>query len=472
MVKIPFTNIEIKIAEGQIPGSRSRGKVRGLSSADPAHDDKGYKIDTFSLFVAWRNNGDIYSCVNKIKKTVMMGGFRWVDPTDPRMKKAAPTTIVNEIMEIINYQYGSFKIFKDKVFEQLLVAGNCYIEKIRNLDGRLMGLKILDARTIGIVSDQEGNIYHYVQSFYGGLQNINLYDNVIGIGLNAIADPVLFDPNDIIHFKIDTDPNAEVFGFSPMEPVLWEIRTDLAAMISNYFFFENDATPSIQYILEPDLGDDEKKKVLEFIKDQFRGPSKRHKAAVLDGIKEVKTISISQKDMEYLNGRQFTTEKICANYGVPKPLLGYSKDMTYNNVEGLQQDFYENTARGYEQSFQEMILIDVIGDSSLDYTGKIDLHIIPSSFETQQTLWDRAIAAREAGIATTDEARGMVGMEPLDQGEYGDLGGEIIIGTSSVPMLLEDVGTQDQDPEAVAADLKKKVSYLEKFNRNNARART
>jgi phage portal protein BeeE len=115
--------------------------------------------------------------------------------------------------------------------EPRLIAGNTYIEKIRNPLGGLLGVKTLDPRTMAVVSNEHGNVFKYIQSVYSQ-------------GEKSVM-PVEFEPEDIIHWKWGSDPNAEVFGFSAMEPILWEVRTDLSAMISNYFFFENDAVPSV-----------------------------------------------------------------------------------------------------------------------------------------------------------------------------------------------------------------------------------
>ncbi len=468
---IPFTQTKISIGKSK-DETDTRGLVYGSVSKDPERDMRGYKIDTFGLFSAWRNNGDVYSCVKKITNSVCIGGYRFINPADPKKEEVADVKYQKQVMDIICYYYGSFRKFKQAVFQQHLISGNCYIEKVRNLKGELIGLRVLDSRTISIVVDSTGAVFRYVQVMSRNQSSLmGDLENSVSVSEATIGDPIIFEPQDIIHWQHGIDPNAENFGLSPLEPVLWEVRTDLSAMISNYFFFENDAVPSVQYILQSDLQKEDKEAIKKFVQNNFKGAHKRHKASVLEGVADVKVIRVSQKDMEYLAGRQFSTEKICAAFGVPKGVLGYIKDTTFDNMAGSLKEFYESTVRGYELDFEELIVTEVIADPTLKAGSKPMSEVITfvtniASFDTQEAIFERAVRGKEAGIITTNESRRMIGQDPRE-GE--DMADQLVLGQGGMATLLEDVGTDPYDPAQQFDNAQKMIKNAEKYARHDVR---
>jgi Phage-related protein len=450
--RIPFT--DTKIAIGQTPESEGRGYSRGKFATDTGHDTSGIKVDSRALYTAWRNSGDIYACVREIRQNVGIGGYHWYDPNDPEKERPAPPKLVTLVESIFRYEYGSFRRFKDTVLDPHLIAGNTYLEKIRNPNKEIIGLKALDPRTMAIVTDEFGVVYRYIQ--------------VHPESDSKVVEPVVFEPTDIIHWKHGSDPNNEAFGFSPMETILWDARADLSAMVSNYFFFENNAVPAVQYILEKDLSPESVNAIVEMIRKNFKGAKNRNRATVMQGVKEIKPVGISQQDMQFLDGRRFTTEKVCAAFGVPKVMLGYTEGVNYTNHEGQTMSFYEGTVREYETSFEEDIINgDLI--PSLGLEGQIAFAFKTANFDSKATVWDRAIRGRAAGLVTINNARRLVGLDPIDPAVHGDMGDVIILGEGNGAVPLTDVGVDPADPQQQADDLANKIVDLEQYNRSDVR---
>lgn len=446
-LQIPFTDIKVFI--GQDPKtSKSRGYAKGKYSADPEHDVRGYKCDPRSLYTAWRNSTDIYGCVREIYQGVASGGHHFFDPSDDKKERPASPANVKRVTDVMEYQYGSIRAFKRKVFQALLIAGNTYGEKVKNaLNGEMIGVKVLDPRTLAIVSDEHGNIFRYIQT----MSDENGW---------TVVDPVVFEPDEIFHWMDEQDPNAEVFGMSPLEHAIWEARTDLAAMTSNYAFFENDATPSTWYILEENLGDEQAKQATDWIKEQFKGPKNRHKATTLRYVKDVKQLRLSNAEMEFLEGRHFTTEKICAAYGVPKVLLGYTDGVNFTNHEGQRKEFHDGTVADYDDVWNAMVN-DIIKELGLE--KQVGYMAKPPVFDSDEVLYNRAINARKAGLLTINGAKRMIGQDPVDTAIEGDMGDRTILGDGSAAVLLTDIGVQpQQDPNAQLDQVKNIVEQYAK----------
>lgn len=415
---------EKKLADGMSPEtSKSRSKNNVRYASEPDRDMRGFRLDLDNMYTVWRSSTDVFGCVRVIRQTMGLGGVFLYDPKDPMKEKACSPADAQRLMDVMGYQYGGFRKFKNEATKHFLISANTFLEKVHNLDGEPLGLKVIDGRTIAIVSDEFGNVYRYIQTATGQF--------------GAKGDSVVFESDEVIHWKgLDIDPDNDAWGMSPIENSLWEARTDLAAMLSNYFFFENDAVPAVQYILNDNIDPEDAKKITEAIKKQFKGPKNRHKSAVMGGVKEIKTIRISQKDMEYIVGRKFATSKICAGFGVPPVMLGYTEGVNYTNHEGQQENFYEGTVVEYEEAFAEMVNEEIIPWLGLE--GRVGFRFRAATFEAKETLWNRAIEARKAGLIPIDEARALVAKDPIDPLVNGDIGKQLLFDVNPTPAT--DVG--------------------------------
>lgn len=75
---------------------------------------------------------------------------------------------------------------------------------------------------------------------------------------------------------------------------------DNEAMISNYAFFKNNAIPNTIVIFEDEISDEDYDKAITNLKTQFSGGVNAGKVSTNTGIKDIKTIGQTNKDMQYV----------------------------------------------------------------------------------------------------------------------------------------------------------------------------
>ena len=427
MFKIPLLNLAIgkvsSMMNNEITG-RPIGfsDFFGFGSSKKGAGLQDYKIEVGSLFAVYRMNSDTRNCVRKIWQNTGKSGFNLVSLKDP--EKALNQTEEDEIHGILNSPESTHKTFGallQRGVRDVEVCGNAYWVILRNDAKKAVGIQPADPRTMAIVADANGVVKGYLQRVMGAVVNN-------------------YEPNDIIHFKGEDDPTHEVFGLGKLEPIIWEARTDHAAMISNFKFFENNAVPSALYILDEKIPTEKLKAKFDEIKKHFGGAANYKKAGAIVGVKDIKMLNISQKDMDFLAGRKFTTDKICASFGVPKFLLGYTDAVNNNNGTEQMKDFFENTIVPIESSFQDNITMQFLVREGYDVAFLFNQHRLA----TAEELEARAEKLYKSGMITLRQAKKIMGQPISAEDEAQENFDAYIIHSGASAVLLEDVGV---DPE-------------------------
>lgn len=412
----------------------------------------GMRVSVDSLFTVWRNHGDVFACVRELKENIGSQGYSWVNIKDSN--KDPNQEQIKKIEAALKFK-GSFRALKTSVIQSTAIAGNAYLLVVRPASGsgNVLGFDIIDPRTISVVTDNYGKIFKWIQRVRGLMQE--------------------YAAEDVLHFKETDDPNSPVFGLSALEPIIWETRTDLSAMISNYAFFTNDATPGAQYILEDGLTPEEKDKIIEDIKNQLKGPENRNKSIAVAGVKEIKTLQLSQKDMEFNLLRKFTTEKICAAFGVPKAVLNYTDGVNYSNGENQDKKFWEGTIEPKQSLWEEFLNNKVIPTILGNTVAEVKIEYKCKTFEDQQ--WDEAStrADQAQGVLTLNEVREKRGYAPLDASKFGDYVDAPLLFSGMAVKPVEDIGIDmlpDGTPAIISEDqATKEIDRINRIAKRNVK---
>ncbi len=130
-------------------------------------------------------------------------------------------------------------------------------------------------------------------------------------------------------------------------------------------------------------------------------------------IKDVKTLSITPRDMEFINQRHMTTEKISALFGVPKSILWYVDAVNYSNARELKKEFLEGTIRPFEKDFEDMMNVLMkmfVPEIWKKYRIKCD----GEQLEEQQERFEGQRKDIQAWILTINEVRVDRGLEKVN----------------------------------------------------------
>lgn len=140
----------------------------------------------------------------------------------------------------------------------------------------------------------------YIQRKYDKLGNLTkvLYDQ----------DELVLSNYRYIITKFNTENPYE--GKSSYETVVFDALSDTEASKRNFYFFRNNAMPNLILTMEDEITNpDEVKAAISRFEESYRGSENSNKVMASGGIKEVKTIDFTNKDLDLLELKKFSIKQ-------------------------------------------------------------------------------------------------------------------------------------------------------------------
>ncbi|MGY3860223.1 phage portal protein [Aeromonas lacus] len=157
--------------------------------------------------------------------------------------------------------------------------------------------------------------------------------------------------------------------------------------------------------IEPEAFDE----LADTLGELTKGPSTAGSVPLLPGPVEFQSISLSAKDAQFLESRQFQRSEICGMFRVPENFLNGNASLKYNNVEQTMLSFYTETISPYITRIQSAI------NRHLSMYG-IEFSLDESELKRgdSSTMYKNAMEAYGAGLITLNEARDIIGFTGAD----------------------------------------------------------
>lgn len=384
-------------------------KNPGLAFRGVTYAPQGDLTPNVSLFYElYRQQTDVRRCVQELSQTTGKDGFEIVDLEGNPVEDGTGV----EIRDALANGKG-FEKLKSTIIRDLQVAGQAYVLGLFNSLGHRCGWQVLDPRTVGIISDKFGNIIRYVQVVKGETKT--------------------YLPDEIRTLADEVDPDNENLGLSKVQTLIYDVSADTEAARSNWAFFKNGGIPGTIITLDT-TNEQEIANAVEQFKKNYSGGINRHKVMVGPKVKDVKTLANTNKDMEFLGLRGFTPEKVCAAFGVPKTILGYTDNVNFSTSDNQYRKYIENTIRPLQDlvaAFLTQLIREGWDDDSVRFKF-LDHH----AFDLDAKV-DRSEKLIGMGAVTVNEVREEMGYEKYAES------------MANVPLIkkgfepLSDVGTSD-----------------------------
>jgi len=233
---------------------------------------------------------------------------------------------------------------------------------------------------------------------------------VYGTGAEAIP----FDVNEIIHFKYP-NPLNQYRGLAPAKAIGINLDAEQNADKWVNQFFYNSARPDGVIQFDYNLSDEQFDKLKKQWSEKYKGVSKAHQVALLEGGGKYLQIQNTIKDMDFPNLKQKNRDVILGVFGMHPASLGLTENVNKANAESAEYQLAKNVIKPRldwkKAKIQEQLIPKFRRSENLQIGYK----------EVVKETTDQKIAMAEsgmrAGYLTVNEARIMQGYDSIPNGD-------------------------------------------------------
>lgn len=289
--------------------------------------------------------------------------------------------------------HESGSVLMEAIYGHLMVAGNAYVEAVQ-LDGMPRELYVLRPDRMRVVPGTDG--WPEAWDYSVGAQTVRFRR------ASGRISPVL-------HLK-QFHPTDDHYGFSAMEAAATALDLHNAASAWNKALLDNAARSSGALVYSGPQGagltDTQFERLRTEMEAQFQGGANAGRPLLLDGGLDWKPLSLTPKDMDFIEARAAAAREIALALGVPPLVLGLPGDSTYSNYAEANRAFWRQTV---------LPLARRTADSLMHWLGPVwgenlrlepDLDAIEALSAEREALWRRVSVA---DFLSPDEKRDAVG---------------------------------------------------------------
>ncbi len=287
----------------------------------------------------------------------------------------------------------------EALVSNLLLFGNAYIEASR-VEGEPRELHALRPDRMSVVTGRNGWPAAYDYTVAGQTVRFPMG----GAGLAPILHMKLFNPLD------------DHYGLPPLAAAQVALDTHNAAGFWNKALLDNAARPSGALVYQGadgHLTDAQFERLRGELEENFSGAANAGRPLLLEGGLDWKAMSLSPKDMDFIEAKAAAAREIALAFGVPPLLLGLPGDNTRANYAEANLAFSRQTViptlARLQKSVAAWLAPAYRGALRFDY----DVDRIDALSADRAVEWKRV---GEASFLTIDEKRAALGYGPKPQG--------------------------------------------------------
>jgi HK97 family phage portal protein len=305
-------------------------------------------------------------------------------------------------------------VFFEMLYAHLLLAGNAYVEAVA-LDDVVRqdserGVRAHSVRELYALRPDRMKVVPGPDGW------AEAYDYSVG-GRSVRFDQLASDVPPILHLTF-FHPLDDHYGLAPIEAAATALDTHNAAAKWNKALLDNAARPSGALVYSGPEGavlqDAQFDRLKRELESTYQGAANAGRPLLLEGGLDWKAMSLSPKDMDFLEAKHTAAREIALAFGVPPMLLGIPGDNTFANYQEANRVFFRQTVLPLAARTGNALaqwLAPEFGDS---LRVDIDTDRIDALASDRSALWERV---SHAPFLTLNEKREAVGYAPVEGGD-------------------------------------------------------
>lgn len=337
----------------------------------------------------------VYACITLISNDIGKLRERLVMADEKGIWSEVTNPAYSPVLRKPN-RYQNHIQFKQWWMTCKLIRGNAYALKVRDNRGVVIGLYLLDPSRVEVLVSESGDIFYRLQQ-----------DNLSGVDDQGLTVPA----SEIIHDRMNCLFHPLV-GVSPLYAAGCVANLGLKIEQNSSKFFGNGSQPSGILTAPGAISDETAKTLADYFNANFTGEKSGRVAVVGDGLK-YEQLSITAADSQLIEQMKWTAEVVCSTFHVPPYKIGVGTMPSYNNIEALQQDYYNTCLQSLIEEYE------VCKDEGLglkeDMGVDLDLDgLLRMDSQTQIKVLNESVSG---SLRTINEARKKINLSGVTGGD-------------------------------------------------------
>ena len=328
-------------------------------------------LQTFSLGQSYQRIAWCYSCINIIATTASSAPLAFYNGTiEPKNKIEDLEHPVNQLFSTPKEpEIPSLRVLLSNTFTYLGISGEIFWV-FKRKGGKLVEIELKSGLKPIFARGSQSKLIGWRYTNPEGRTETFTKEQVLPI--------LYFNPGDLYA------------GLSPLTAARLSIETEFNIAGWNTAFFKSGMKNPLLLQAKGTLTKDQKTDIKKEIVNYYSGIEGGHGAVLLQGHIDVTPLTMSPKDVDFVQGKKLNREEICAIYGVPPALVGIFEYANYSNVKEQRKIFWENTLLPKMEKISDLIQVNVL---NREFPG------IYCKWDTSQILGLRPEAADVAEAA-------------------------------------------------------------------------
>jgi HK97 family phage portal protein len=335
----------------------------------------------------------VFSCVKVLSESVASLPVRLLRITPQGRMQELQDPLHFLLSTAPNPEMTSFVYFETVTFH-LVLTGNSYSQIERDGNGTPIALWPLHPRKTRPVRLPNGDLAFETS------------DGETGSNRRIIP------AADVIHIPL-TSWNGLV-GMSPIEQAARALGLAAGAEKFGSHLFANNATPQIALVTKQVVKPEDKTKMRQDWESLQTGKN-QHRVAILDQDMDLKTLSITPDEAQFLETRVHQRSDIAAIFRVPVHMVGSEQKLSNSNVEQINLSFIVDTLRPILTRIEAELVKKLLPpQNGVASTLTIAFDITERQRGDTAAQVSLIAAGRQWGILTANDGRRILGLPVLD----------------------------------------------------------
>ena len=348
---------------------------------------------------AYIRNVVAHRAISMVATSAASVRFKLMDVTPRRANREIKSHAILDLLKHVNPSQGCGSFFQ-ALYQYQLISGNAFIQAVGTKDSAPTELHLLRPDRMAVIAGKGGIPAGYRYSVNNVVMDFPV-ERVTG-------------RSRILHVKT-FHPLNDWYGLSPIEAAAYSIDQHNQSGAWNQALLQNGARPSGALVVKQEAGnggtlsDEQYNRIKVQMDEQFSGAINAGRPLLLEGGLDWKEMSLTPKDMDFVEAKNASARDIALAFGVPPQLLGIPGDNTYSNLQEARLALWEQTVVPMVCALTDALNNWLIPMFGVSYEMTADTDGITALAIRNQAIWERV---QNASFLTDDEKRAAVGYGP------------------------------------------------------------